>query len=106
MTRRNVAVVLIAVATGVLAAPAHGKEKSPSNVGKKVAPFGLTDPRTKKTVTLADFKDRKAIVIVFTGTQCPINNASMPTLRELAVEYRDKGVAFLAINANAQDSAD
>jgi thiol-disulfide isomerase/thioredoxin len=52
----------------------------------------------------ADCKDKKAVVVVFIGTQCPINNAYMPKLVELEKEYRDKGVQFVAINANAHDT--
>ena len=37
-------------------------------------------------------KDAKAVVVVFLGTECPINNAFMPRLAELHKEYADKGV--------------
>lgn len=46
----------------------------------------------------------KAVVILFLGTQCPINNAYMPRVVELEKTYRDKGVQFVAINANAHDT--
>ncbi|MBI3821331.1 MAG: redoxin domain-containing protein, partial [Planctomycetes bacterium] len=48
----------------------------------------------------------KAVVVVFIGTQCPVNNAYMPTLVALEKAYRDKGVQFVAINANEHDSAE
>src|ERR1019366_5891757 len=47
-----------------------------------------------------DCKDKKAVVVVFIGTQCPVNNAYMPRLVELEKEYRDKGVQFVAISSN------
>lgn len=46
----------------------------------------------------------KATVVVFIGTQCPVNNAYMPKLVELAKEYQGKDVRFVAINSNAHDS--
>ncbi len=46
----------------------------------------------------------KAVVVVFIGTQCPINNAYMPKLVELEKEYKGKGVQIVAINANAHDT--
>jgi peroxiredoxin len=70
----------------------------------KVADFTLTDVRTDKPVSLGDFKAKKAVVVVFIGTECPINNAYMPRLAELAKAYADKGVAFLAINSNCNDT--
>src|SRR2546425_927692 len=38
----------------------------------------------------SDAKDKKAVVVVFIGTQCPVNNAYMPKLVELEKQYRDK----------------
>src|SRR5262249_22245829 len=71
-----------------------------------VASFTLKDVRTDKPVSLADFKDRKAIVLVFVGTECPVNNAYMPVLTGLARSYESKGVVFLGVNANRQDTPD
>lgn len=45
----------------------------------------------------------KAVVVLFLGTQCPINNAYMPKLIEMEKEYRTRGVQFVAINANHHD---
>jgi peroxiredoxin/mono/diheme cytochrome c family protein len=57
-------------------------------------------------VSLSDFKDQKAVVVVFTGTECPVSNAYLTRLKELHEKYAAKGVAFLAVNSNAQDSTD
>jgi peroxiredoxin len=76
----------------------------PGNVGKKVPNFTLNDPRDRRQVSLADFRDRKAVVVVFVGTECPIANAYLPRLAELHQEYAPRGVQFLAVNANAQDT--
>jgi peroxiredoxin len=73
---------------------------------KPVAGFALKDAGDQKTVSLADFKDKKAVVVVFTGTECPISNAYLPRLAELHKEYASKGVQFLAVNSNSQDTAD
>lgn len=76
------------------------------DAGKKIDNFTLTDARTQKSVSLADFKDRKAIVVIFMGTECPINNNYAPRLAEFHKEYAAKGVQFLGINANMQDTPD
>ena len=57
-----------------------------------------------KPWSLDDCKDKKAVVVIFIGTQCPINNAFMPRLIELQKTYGDKGVQLLAINPNEHDS--
>ncbi|MCI0380598.1 MAG: redoxin domain-containing protein [Gemmataceae bacterium] len=70
---------------------------------KAVADFRLKDA-AGKVWSLADCKDKKAIVVLFLGTQCPINNAYAPRLGELHKEYEPKGVQFLAVNANEHDT--
>jgi peroxiredoxin/mono/diheme cytochrome c family protein len=75
-----------------------------SSVGKQLANFTLTEPRDQARVSLATLKDKKAVVVVFLGTQCPINNAYLPRLAELHKQYAPQGVQFLAINANVQDT--
>jgi hypothetical protein len=35
------------------------------------------------------------VVIVFLGQECPLSNASVPTLNQLAAEFQDRGVTFL-----------
>jgi peroxiredoxin len=94
---------LLAVLSGH--APSRADKAAPDPVGLTVANFTLPDPAAKAPVSLADFKDKKAVVIVFLGTECPVNNAYLPRLAELHKEYAAKGVQLLGVNPNTQDSA-
>jgi peroxiredoxin/mono/diheme cytochrome c family protein len=84
-----------------LALPARAADKD--RVGYKVDDFTLEDT-AGKSHKLKDYRDRKAVVVVFLGTQCPINNAFLPRLAELHKTYADKGVQFLAVNSNRNDT--
>src|SRR5688500_12441334 len=86
----------------VLALAATLHAEAPKDTPKS-ATFSLKDTGGKAH-SLADCKDSKAVVIVFLGTQCPINNAYLPTLIQLHKDYSGKGVAFYAINSNMQDT--
>src|SRR5262249_18850696 len=59
-----------------------------------------------REVALADFKDKKAVVVVFTGTECPVSNFYILGLKELHEKYAARGVQFLAVNSNSQDGVD
>jgi peroxiredoxin len=97
-------VALAVLAAGsFFSAPSTG-ETGTGNLGKKVEDFSLKDQHGK-AVSLSAFKDKKALVVVFLGTECPINNAFLPRLAELSKEYGPKQVQFLAINSNRQDTA-
>jgi len=82
---------------------AAGTGNEPSPVGRQVAVFQLNDclgsPRS-----LDDWKEKKAVVVVFFGTQCPLARSYAPRLAELAQRYRDQSVQFVGINSNRQDS--
>jgi peroxiredoxin len=84
--------------------PARSEDRPPTNVGKQVPGFSVTDPRTKLPVSLADYKDSKALVVVFLGCECPVANAFLPRLSELHKDFAERGVQFLGINSNTQDS--
>jgi peroxiredoxin len=77
-----------------------------AHAGDKRIDFTLNTIDGKSWSLANDAKDKKAVVVVFIGTQCPINNAYMPTLVVLDKKYRDQGVQFVAINANHHDTLD
>jgi peroxiredoxin len=83
-----------------------GRTESP-----QAAPAGTIEPFTLPTAdgkpwSLPDAKQAPVVVVVFTGTACPINTAFFPTLAKLHKEFSPKGVAFIAVNANVQDTAE
>jgi peroxiredoxin/mono/diheme cytochrome c family protein len=53
---------------------------------------------------LGDWADRRAVVVVFLGTDCPLSALYGPRLAELAGEFGPRGVAFVGVNANQQDT--
>ncbi len=73
---------------------------------QRLSNFTLKDARTGRTHTLYGYQGRKAIVLVFLGTDCPVGNLYIPRLNELEREFRAKGVVFLGINSNAHDTAE
>ncbi|HTE19217.1 MAG TPA: redoxin domain-containing protein, partial [Armatimonadota bacterium] len=97
------ATLLLAGLIGIKAAP--GVARRAPAVGQKVAELRLKDA-DGKVRTLDEFKERKALVLVFTGTRCPISNNYVEPLSTLHTRYSARGVQFLAINANPdEDSA-
>ena len=54
--------------------------------------------------SLSDFADKKVVVIAFLGTECPLAKLYGPRLAELHQQFDEKGVAFIGINSNTQDS--
>jgi peroxiredoxin len=75
----------------------------PAPVGRKVADFTLRDTRGREW-SLRAVADKKLVVVAFLGADCPLANLYGPRLAELAGTFGPRGVAFVGINANAQDS--
>ena len=92
--------LLVACST-LFAADSASPPASP--VGKQIDNFKLQDYRGA-VHELDDWSDKKAIVVAFLGTECPLSLVYGPRLAELAKEYEPRGVAFLGIDANRQDS--
>lgn len=72
-------------------------------VGRTIANFELRDFRGKEH-SLAELADKELVVVVFLGCECPLAKQYAPRLRQLAAEYGEKGVAFIGINSNSQDT--
>lgn len=94
--------VSVVVASLFAVEVAGGAERVPA-VGRKVDGFTLQDFRGKAW-SLDDAKDRKLIVVAFLGTECPLAKLYGPRLVETAAKYEPRGVAFVGVNANSQDS--
>jgi Redoxin len=55
------------------------------------------------TVRLSGFRDKKALVLVFTGNHCVYSKKYEDRLINLARECASKGAAFVLVNSNAPD---
>jgi peroxiredoxin/mono/diheme cytochrome c family protein len=81
----------------------------------------LFDLRTVTAATVSDFSlptvdgrtwssspadDGKILVVTFIGTECPLMQLYAPRLEKLSQDYQSRGVRFVAIDSNHQDSVD
>src|SRR5436305_11883669 len=88
----------------VLAGPPD--RSPPPPLGTRIADFDLPPAAGGPAWSLArETRDAKAVVVLFLGTECPVNNAYAPTLAALHDAYAPNGVAFVAVNSNQQDEA-
>jgi peroxiredoxin len=74
--------------------------------GLKTLPIGSAAPDFQlpgvdgKTYTLSDFASAKVLVVIFTCNHCPTAQAYEGRVARLQADYRDKGVALVAISPN------
>lgn len=69
----------------------------------KAENFTLKD-YSGKSHSLSNYKDSTAVVVMFIATQCPVSNDYNNRMAALYKDYIEKGIAFLAINSNKQES--
>jgi peroxiredoxin/mono/diheme cytochrome c family protein len=69
---------------------------------RRVPDFELTDLRGKPW-SLSEQKNRFTVV-VFVSTECPMSNAYLKPLSELATKFEEKGVAFVGVDANRDET--
>jgi thiol-disulfide isomerase/thioredoxin len=71
-----------------------------TELGQKAPPFSLPDVLTHKNVTLDQFKDKKALLVMFICKHCPYVIHVKPALIQLAREYANQSVGIVGISAN------
>jgi peroxiredoxin len=71
-------------------------------VGRMVVDLQLTDI-SGRTFRLSKFSERRALVIAFTNTTCPISKKYAPSLAAIERQFADQGVSFLYINPTSSD---
>ena len=87
---------LIACATTLLSSTALANPERVSN-------FALIDHKGTSH-HLNKYGDSRAVVLISTASQCEVNINNLHKYRLLQTTWQDKGVEFLAINSNPQDS--
>ncbi len=69
--------------------------------GRVVANFSLPAGDNQQ-VSLPE--DARAVVVCFLGTECPLARLYAPRLQKLADQYAAKGVVFIGVDSNLQDT--
>lgn len=73
-------------------------------LGTKAPNFLLRDTISDNYMTFDDIKSSKGTVVMFICNHCPFVIHINQTLINLANEYKDKGIAFVAISSNDVDN--
>ena len=68
-------------------------------LGTPAPDFRLSDT-TGRLISLQDFKDATALLVVFMCNHCPYVKHIRPALAEFACEFQPKGLAMVGINSN------
>jgi peroxiredoxin len=69
-------------------------------LGTAAPDFSLTDTVTGRTVSLADFKSKSALLVMFIGNHCPYVKHVQEGLVQLGKDYEKKDVGIVAISSN------
>ncbi len=105
MKRIWVSAVLFSVVFGVVLASVTSAARfnKKVDIGQQAPSFENLQGVDGKQHSLADYKDAKIVVLIFTGNECPVAQAYERRLIEFQKEYGKKGVAVIAINCNLEE---
>jgi peroxiredoxin len=101
-TIRRIVFCNMALGACILATPAA----RPDGPAVPILPIGAQAPDfclpgiDGQTRCLKDFSDSKVLVVAFTCNHCPTAQLYEQRIRQLAADYKDKGVALVAIQPN------
>jgi peroxiredoxin len=71
---------------------------------RQVQDFALHDVKGQRH-TRAEWKDRKAVVLFFLGTECPVSNGYAPEFSRLEAHYSPRGVVFWGVHPDPDVTA-
>lgn len=69
-------------------------------LGTPAPVFSLQDPATGRLVSLDEYADKPALLVVFMCNHCPYVKHLQEALARFAEEYQSKGLAIVGINSN------
>lgn len=68
-------------------------------IGSPAPDFNLLGIDGKK-YSLASFKDKRALIVIFSCNHCPYVQANEDRIKQIQKDYTDNGVEVIAINSN------
>jgi peroxiredoxin len=92
-------IVAVAISSFLTAVAVAAPEIKTLEIGAKAPNFRLPGV-DGKIHQLAEYDKAKVLVIVFTCNHCPTAQAYEERIKKLAADYKDKGVALVAISPN------
>ena len=98
MIRETIVFTALMLVGGML----YSDEPAKVKIGQTVGDLRFKDIRYVPR-SLKDFGDKKAIVVVFTNTTCPIVQKYWPKLKRLSDQFEKEGVQFVSMNSSAGD---
>ncbi len=96
---KTLAIAILTLIGPIGAAAANAADPRPLPIGSAAPDFRLPGV-DGKTYSLQDFAGARVLVVIFTCNHCPTAQAYEGRIARMHADYRDKGVAVVAISPN------
>ena len=103
MIRKTIVAAMIAFSLTMSVGAIEDADIPTLKPGAKAPDFNLPGIDGKNW-KLSDFDKSKILVVIFTCVHCPTAQYYEERIKQLVVDYKDKGVGFVAISPNDPDS--
>jgi peroxiredoxin len=97
---------VIAAAIGSSDLARAGKFNEKLSVGDAAPAWEKLPGVDGKSHSLSDLKSAKAVVVIFTCNHCPVAQACEERFKKLTTDFKDRGVAVVAISVSQYDPDD
>ena len=98
------AMLLSAATIGALSVSSQAAHPTTAAIGQPAPSFNLPNVASSKPVSLGSLaQGKKATVVIFVSTRCPVSNAYNERMAELAKRYEPKGISFVGIDSNQNE---
>lgn len=103
--RKSIACIL-SLLVFICISSAEDKTVKPVKVDEKVKELSLNDIQKKQHSLKTLLKKKKAVVLIFLATECPIVDEYVDRISKIIIEYKEKNIQFVGIHSNKHETTE
>ena len=85
---------------------ADNENAKPVKVDEKVKDWSLNDIENKAHTLKELLKKKKAVVLIFLATECPVVDEYVDRISKLIVKYEEKDIQFVGVHSNKHETTE
>lgn len=85
---------------------AENEIEKPVKVDEKVKDWTLNDVENKEHTLKKLIEKKKAVVLIFLATECPVVDEYVERILKLTNDYKDKDIQFVGIHSNKHETTE
>lgn len=106
MIRKSLTILLLIILITNLSAASENETKKTVKIDEQVKDWSLKDTENKLQSFKKISEEKKAVLLIFLATQCPVVDDYVDRINTLYKDYKEKDVQIIGIHSNKYETID